>query len=199
MLEMARLSKPVNIQLKMNSGMNRLGYTPERYPRGVGAGARLPGRRPDHADDPFLRRRQRARRGSPDGSVRARRARHRRRRAASLTPPRRCGTRQSHFDWVRPGIILYGASPSGVSAAIPGTGLQPRHDARVGTDRRAEHRGRSDTVGYGSLFKARGPDAHWRGRVRLCGRLSAGRARRHAGDRATACARGSSDAFRWTC
>lgn len=31
MLEMARLSKPVNIQLKMNSGMNRLGYTPERF------------------------------------------------------------------------------------------------------------------------------------------------------------------------
>ncbi len=31
MLEMARLSKPINIQLKMNSGMNRLGYTLERY------------------------------------------------------------------------------------------------------------------------------------------------------------------------
>src|ERR1700739_2351653 len=31
MLELARLSKPVNIQLKMNSGMNRLGYTPEKY------------------------------------------------------------------------------------------------------------------------------------------------------------------------
>jgi alanine racemase len=29
MLETARLSKPVNVQLKMNSGMNRLGYQPE--------------------------------------------------------------------------------------------------------------------------------------------------------------------------
>ncbi|MDO6983083.1 alanine racemase, partial [Staphylococcus aureus] len=31
MLEMARLSKPVNIQLKMNTGMNRLGYTVEKF------------------------------------------------------------------------------------------------------------------------------------------------------------------------
>ena len=42
MLEMARLSKPVNIQLKMNTGMNRLGYTPERSgPHGSG---RVPAR-----------------------------------------------------------------------------------------------------------------------------------------------------------
>ncbi len=31
MLETARLSKPINIQLKMNSGMNRLGYAPDKY------------------------------------------------------------------------------------------------------------------------------------------------------------------------
>ncbi|MDI9701421.1 alanine racemase, partial [Burkholderia cenocepacia] len=30
-LETARLSKPVNVQLKMNSGMNRLGYVSEKY------------------------------------------------------------------------------------------------------------------------------------------------------------------------
>ncbi|OAQ21915.1 hypothetical protein K457DRAFT_26661, partial [Linnemannia elongata AG-77] len=32
MLEATRLTKPVNIQLKMNTGMNRLGYRPEVYP-----------------------------------------------------------------------------------------------------------------------------------------------------------------------
>src|SRR3981189_1565556 len=44
MLEMARLSKPVNIQLKMNSGMNRLGYTPEPVPDARGRVRDLPAR-----------------------------------------------------------------------------------------------------------------------------------------------------------
>ena len=29
MLEMASLSRPIDVQLKMNTGMNRLGFTPE--------------------------------------------------------------------------------------------------------------------------------------------------------------------------
>jgi alanine racemase len=63
---------------------------------------------------------------------------------------------QSHFDWVRPGIILYGASPSGMSAAIQGTGLQPAMTLTselIAVQNIAE----GHTVGYGSLFKARGP------------------------------------------
>jgi alanine racemase len=63
---------------------------------------------------------------------------------------------QSHFDWVRPGIILYGASPSGMSAAIQGTGLQPAMTLTselIAVQTIAE----GQTVGYGSLFKARGP------------------------------------------
>lgn len=32
---------------------------------------------------------------------------------------------QAHYDWVRPGIILYGASPSGQWRDIADTGLKP--------------------------------------------------------------------------
>ena len=32
---------------------------------------------------------------------------------------------EAHFDWVRPGIVLYGASPSGQWQDIAGTGLKP--------------------------------------------------------------------------
>ena len=62
----------------------------------------------------------------------------------------------SHFDWVRPGIMLYGASPSGVTKAIEGTGLQPAMTLAselIAVQNVAE----GQTVGYGSIFKARGP------------------------------------------
>ncbi|MGS9272828.1 alanine racemase, partial [Salmonella enterica subsp. enterica serovar Infantis] len=32
---------------------------------------------------------------------------------------------QAHYDWVRPGLILYGASPSGQWRDIADTGLKP--------------------------------------------------------------------------
>jgi alanine racemase len=62
----------------------------------------------------------------------------------------------SHFDWVRPGIILYGASPSGDRGAIDGTGLQPAMTLAselIAVQNIAE----GQTVGYGSTFRARGP------------------------------------------
>ncbi|WP_321925399.1 alanine racemase [Paraburkholderia guartelaensis] len=155
MLEMARLSKPVNVQLKMNSGMNRLGYTPEKYraaweraracagigqitlmthfadadtPRGVG-----------EQMETFER-----------GAQGIAGARSLANSAATLWHP------STHFDWVRPGIILYGASPSGFSSALEGTGLQPAMTLAselIATQHVAE----GQTVGYGSIFTARKP------------------------------------------
>jgi len=155
MLEMARLSKPVNIQLKMNSGMNRLGYTPERFraaweraravqgvgqitlmthfsdadgPRGIG-----------HQMEAFER--------GAEGIAGARSLAN---SAATLWHP------DAHFDWVRPGIIMYGASPSGKTADIAGTGLRPAMTLAselIGVQTLAA----GQTVGYGSHFSAHGP------------------------------------------
>jgi alanine racemase len=62
---------------------------------------------------------------------------------------------ETHADWVRPGIMLYGASPfDGRSAESfglrPAMSLETRLIA-------VQHLNRGDTVGYGSTFTAPGP------------------------------------------
>ena len=155
MLEMARLSKPVNIQLKMNSGMNRLGYTPEKFRAAWERARACPGvgqivlmthfsdadgaRGVEHQIDAFER--------GAEGIAGARSLSN---SAATLWHPR------AHFDWVRPGIMLYGASPTGVTADIDGVGLQPAMTLAselIGVQTLAK----GQTVGYGSVFTAPGP------------------------------------------
>ncbi|MFC0403268.1 alanine racemase [Paraburkholderia rhizosphaerae] len=153
MLEMARLSKPVNIQLKMNSGMNRLGYTPDKFRaaweraracQGVGQITLMTHfsdadseRGIEHQMDAFER-----------GAQGIAGARSLANSAATLWHPK------SHFDWVRPGVMLYGASPSGVHADIRSTGLQPAMTLAselIAVQTLPE----GETIGYGSIFKAR--------------------------------------------
>jgi alanine racemase len=154
MLEMARLSKPVNIQLKMNSGMNRLGYTPERFRaaweraravQGVGqitlmthfSDADGP-RGTEHQLEAFER--------GAEGIAGARSLAN---SAATLWHP------ASHFDWVRPGIILYGASPSGKTVEIADIGLRPA--MTLASELIAVQTvSAGQAIGYGSIFKPEG-------------------------------------------
>ncbi|HEY1610636.1 MAG TPA: alanine racemase, partial [Paraburkholderia sp.] len=124
MLEMARLSKPVNIQLKMNSGMNRLGYTPEKFrpaweraraSAGIGQITLMTHFADADSERGVAEQMATFERGA-QGIAGARSLAN---SAATLWHP------STHFDWVRPGIVLYGASPSGITAAIEGVGLQP--------------------------------------------------------------------------
>ena len=155
MLEMARLSKPVNIQLKMNSGMNRLGYAPEKFRAAWERARACPGigqiTLMTHFSDADGERGvayqlETFERGA-EGIAGARSLAN---SAATLWHP------SSHYDWVRPGIILYGASPSGVTAAIDGTGLQP---AMTLTSEliAVQTIAKGETVGYGSIFTATMP------------------------------------------
>jgi alanine racemase len=155
MLEMARLSKPVNIQLKMNSGMNRLGYTPERFRpaweraracQGVGQITLMTHFADADSERGIAYQMEAFERGA-EGIAGARSLSN---SAATLWHP------AAHFDWVRPGIILYGASPSGVTADIQGTGLLPAMTLAselIAVQTLAE----GHTIGYGSTFAARGP------------------------------------------
>ncbi|MGH8781227.1 alanine racemase [Paraburkholderia sp.] len=155
MLEMARLSKPLNIQLKMNSGMNRLGYTPERFRsaweraracQGVGQITLMTHFSDADGERGIGHQMETFERGA-EGIAGARSLAN---SAATLWHP------ESHFDWVRPGIILYGGSPSGVHGAIEGTGLQPA--MTLSSELIAvQTLGEGQTVGYGSKFAARGP------------------------------------------
>src|ERR1700744_1428283 len=155
MLEMARLSKPVNIQLKMNTGMNRLGYTVEKFRaaweraracQGVGQ-ITLMTHFSDADGERGIAHQMAAFERGAQGIAGARSLSN---SAATLWHP------EAHFDWVRPGIMLYGASPSGVTAAIDGTGLQPAMTLAselIAVQTLSE----GSSVGYGSTFTARAP------------------------------------------
>ncbi len=154
MLETARLSKPVNIQLKMNSGMNRLGYTPEKFLAAweraracAGIGQITLMTHFSDADNDVGIGHQLAvfERGAQHISG----SRSLANSAAVLWHP------ATHFDWVRPGIILYGASPSGLSADIDGLDLKPVMTLASEVIA-VQTLVPGQTVGYGSLFKAAG-------------------------------------------
>jgi len=119
----AQLSAPLAVYLKINSGMNRLGFAPARLPqvwqqaqqiRNIAAITLM-----SHfatADGPQGVTQQMA-------TIDA---------AAAALPLPRCLANSAatlwhpatHGSWVRPGIVLYGASPSGQWRDIAETGLQ---------------------------------------------------------------------------
>lgn len=123
-LAKAQLSAPLDIYVKVNSGMNRLGFQPEqvqaawqklRALKNVGEMTLMShfaeAEKPDGLIAP-LQRIERAAEGltCPRSLANS---------AATLWHP------EAHYDWVRPGIVLYGASPSGQWRDIAGTGLKP--------------------------------------------------------------------------
>ncbi|CCG87446.1 Alanine racemase [Erwinia piriflorinigrans CFBP 5888] len=177
-LSQAKLSAPLDIYLKMNSGMNRLGFQPDqvnnvwkklRSLENVGEltlMAHFAGAESAEGVAEPLKRIERAAEGleCPRSLANS---------AATLWHP------QTHYDWVRPGIILYGASPSGKWQDIAGTGLQPVMTLTseiIGVQQLVAGSG----VGYGSRYRARRQSAHWRGGVRLCRWLSASCSHRNA-------------------
>ncbi|CCP03414.1 alanine racemase [Erwinia amylovora Ea644] len=123
-LAQAKLSAPLDIYLKMNSGMNRLGFQPDRVHsvwqklralENVGEltlMAHFADAETTEGVAGPLKRIEQAAEGleCPRSLANS---------AATLWHP------QTHYDWVRPGIILYGASPSGQWRDIAGSGLQP--------------------------------------------------------------------------
>jgi alanine racemase len=161
MLEYTKLYRPIDVHLKMNTGMNRLGFKPVEY---VAAYARLraiPGVRnitmmthfanADELEHPRLTIVEQVRRF--------------REGADAIDAPRSLSNsggvlhqaqlaRELQNDWVRPGIMLYGGSPGGKSARD--YGLLPAMTLAsevIGIQQLVA----GDTVGYGSGFEAPGP------------------------------------------
>lgn len=151
-LAVARLDAPLNVYLKMNSGMNRLGFAPERVHH---AWHRL--RRLSNVGDITLMAHF-ASADRPDGIHQAFQCIEQ--TAQGLDCPRSLANSaatlwhpQTHFDWVRSGIILYGVSPSGRWQDIASTGLRPAmtlHSEIIGI----QHLKAGDRVGYGGRYAA---------------------------------------------
>jgi alanine racemase len=154
LLRAATVTKPIAINLKMNSGMNRLGFRPQVF-RAAWERARSIATIGEitlmshfaSADD-----------GDIDWQVDSFDAATREipglrtlaNSAAVLWHPR------THRDWVRPGIVLYGASPSGRSSDVADVPLRASMSLTsriIGTQTLAPQ----ETVGYGRIFTASEP------------------------------------------
>ena len=148
----ARLSAPLDIYLKVNSGMNRLGFPPEQVHqawqqlRALGNVGEMTlmahfaaAETAEGIVEP-LKRIEQAAEGlhCPRSLANS---------AATLWHP------HTHHNWVRPGIILYGASPSGQWADIADSGLRPvmtLSSEIIGV----QQLNPGDAVGYGGHYRA---------------------------------------------
>ncbi|MGB9096444.1 catabolic alanine racemase DadX [Erwinia sp.] len=153
-LAKAKLSAPLDIYVKMNSGMNRLGFQPEQVQQ---AWSKLRGL--DNVGEMTLM----AHFAEAENSEAIKEPLRRIEQAAEgLDCPRSLANSaatlwhpQTHHDWVRPGIILYGASPSGQWQDIASSGLRPV--MTLSSEIIAiQNLKAGEGVGYGSRYRASG-------------------------------------------
>jgi alanine racemase len=161
MLEYTQLYRPIDVHLKMNTGMNRLGFRPEDFAAAYGRLRAIPGIRniilmthfanADELEHPRLSIGEQVRRfrQGADGLPGERSLSN---SGGVLHTAELVHELQS--DWVRPGIMLYGGTPGGRSARD--YGLLPTMTLKseiIGVQRLE----RGDSVGYGSRFQAEAP------------------------------------------
>lgn len=154
MLEQAHLLTPIHVHLKMNSGMNRLGFKPEAY---QAAYARL--KQCPHVASITLMTHFATADEAPGVELPFNIFQQ---ATQGLAAPRSLANSAAilrhpslHADWVRPGIMLYGASPvSGASAA--GFGLKPvmQFSSQIIA---VQSINAGESVGYGNRFTATQP------------------------------------------
>lgn len=167
MLEYTQLYRPIDVHLKMNTGMNRLGFAPDEYKAAYRRLRAIPGIRnitlmthfanADELEHPRLSIAEQVRRF---------------RQGAGDLPGERSLSNSGGVlhqaellnvlpdavqnDWVRPGVMLYGGTPGGRPAKD--YGLRPTMTLRsevIGIQRLQA----GDSVGYGSRFQATAPMA----------------------------------------
>jgi len=152
MLEVARLETPVRAWLKIDTGMHRLGLDPDTVAAMAQRLRDCPSVRPELGMMSHL-----ARADERDSDYTRQQLQTFEIATAGLSGPRSLansagvlGWPQTHFDLVRPGIMLYGASPF-VDSLAPDEALRPvmTLHTRLITIKRL-HKG--DPVGYGGTW-----------------------------------------------
>ncbi len=161
LIEQAKLTSPIDVHLKMNTGMNRLGFSPKDFPAAYARLRAIPQVRDialmTHFANADTIKHPRLTLGAQVDAFNA--------GAKGLDGPRSLSNSGGvlhqpelgallHNDWVRPGIMLYGATPGGKSAQD--------YDLRPTMTLSSEiigiqHLQAGDMVGYGSHFQASGP------------------------------------------
>ncbi|HEU5436292.1 MAG TPA: alanine racemase [Telluria sp.] len=161
MLEYTQLYRPIDVHLKMNTGMNRLGFRPEDYAAAHARLRAIPGIRnitlmthfanADELEHPRLTILEQVRRfcAGADGLPGERSLSN----SGGVLQQAALAQELSN-DWVRPGIMLYGGTPGGPTASD--YGLRPTMTLTsevIGIQELVA----GDTVGYGSRFEATVP------------------------------------------
>ncbi len=153
MLASAKVHAPFSIHLKINTGMNRLGFTPDSVPAVYQRLQAMPA----VGTIAFMTHFANAEEQEPVLNVATQLSRFKQATAGlqgSLSLANSAATllhKELAADWIRPGVMLYGGSPGSRSAA--GFDLQPAmtlQSALIAVQRLKE----GDAVGYGSQFIA---------------------------------------------
>ena len=153
-LQQARLSAPLRVFLKLDSGMHRLGFPPADYQAALNQLNQCA-----NVSEVVLMTHF-ANADHPEGIAQAMHtvsqvmgsqpySRSYANSAAVVQHP------EAHADWVRPGIMLYGATPIAARSAAS-LGLQPVMALKSALIA-VQHIQAGESVGYGSLFTAEQP------------------------------------------
>lgn len=149
---------PLDVWVKLNTGMNRLGFAPDAGPRLLTELRSMPGVRKIGVMSHFA---DAETPGGTDEAIRRfdnalRELNHERAVAQSLANSAAIlAVPQAHRDWVRPGIMLYGASPfpDRAAAALGLRAAMSLDSALIAVQTVRPGEG----VGYGALFVADAP------------------------------------------
>jgi alanine racemase len=160
MLAAHKTDRPHHVHLKLNSGMNRLGFRPDAF---RSAWRRLDGLT-QVASVTLMTHWADADAAAPDGVERqlaifetaTRDLPGERSLCNSAATLRHGAEPRIRGDWVRPGIMLYGSSPDAPLRNADGWGLRPAMTLRSRLIATQDLRA-GDTVGYGSSFVAERP------------------------------------------
>ena len=151
MLEKIALTQPVSVFAKLNTGMNRLGFVPEEYRKAVERLAACPNvgdiTLMTHfatADEPLgIEKPYKIFKDTTAGMAYP---------VSLANSAAILRYRHTHADWVRPGIMLYGASPI---AGTPASAFQLRPVMSLRSEVIAvQHVKVGESVGYGCKFTA---------------------------------------------
>ena len=153
MLSKARLNSPIHVHLKINTGMNRLGFLPEQTREAYARLQAVPAIGKISLITHFANADKQS--VSPDVATQVAAFQQ-----ATLDIQAEISLSNSPAilihpeikgDWIRPGVMLYGGSPGGGNAASFGLKAAMTLSSRVIAVQAIRA---GDSVGYGSLFRA---------------------------------------------
>lgn len=153
-IENAQLSSPISVYIKLNSGMNRLGFSPNEYPNVVQRLVQMSNIASVTLMSHFAN--SDTKNGVAVAFQQIQQFAHLSLETCIANSGAALWHQHTQYDWVRTGILLYGASPSGKSVDIAELGLQAAMTLQ--SEVIAIHEiAAGESIGYGSRFTSTKP------------------------------------------